>query len=495
MDANNTFQIPLCRNEVSRAHSALTGTVIRLAECMGLHRDPTKYTGSLIEIHIRRLIWYQICFLDLRTCEATGPRPQIRHDDYDTQFPCNIDDEELDRAENGARGVDVTTDRKHFTDMTITRMRFECYEMHRFLWSERPKLEQKRANGERRVTLIALLSRVQAFKAAMEKTYLPMMNRSIPLHALASEIYGIISDRLYILLLQRYLSSDRSKMPGRLRQIVLSSAVTIIEHSMVIEQQPALSTWSWYVGALHQYHSALLLLNELYASHNEPEVEARVWKCMDFAFGSTTEGTYMEKTRFVLEDLIAKIEIYMSLKRLRAPTNMPHAGPRTHTPGYQARQQEERERSGSLQSAMSGSVPSPLDTSNHTVSQQMSSPQQQSLYHRQTPHPTALSFPGAMPSVDWGTIDLPASASTFPQPQSASAPYSFSELPSPMAAGGLGPASRLHGHDQQYGSDANSPAAAIYGGMRQGTSSSSPMDMDALNEIDWVSGVQPVRAA
>ncbi|KAF2827347.1 hypothetical protein CC86DRAFT_348722 [Ophiobolus disseminans] len=484
------YLIPLCRHEVSRAHSALTGTVIRLAECMGLHRDPTKYTNSPIEIQVRRLIWYQICFLDLRTCEGTGPRPQIRYDDYDTQFPLNIDDEDLDRAEHGVRGIDVRTNRKNFTDMTITRMRFECYEMHRFLWNERPKLEQKDANGERKVTLISLLSRVHAFKAAMEKTYLPMLNRSVPLHALASEFYGIVSDRLYILLLQRYLSSDRSKMPGRLRQIVLSSAVTIIEHSMVIEQQPALSTWSWYVGALHQYHTALLLLNELYASHNEPEVEARVWKCMDFAFGINSEWSYIEKTRFILEDLIGKIDIYTSLKRLRAPTNMPHAGPRTHTPGFQARQQEERERSGSLQSARSGSATSPLGLSNIAPAQQMSPPKQPPMHHRQqipqipqTPSTSINTFPGAMPNVDWGTIELPHSASAFPPPQPPQTPYSFTDLPTTTPASGLGPTTHLHYPDQQQGSDASSPSAAIYGGMRQGTASSSPMDV--LNEIDW----------
>jgi len=443
---------------------------------MGLHRDPTNYTNSPVEIQIRRLIWYQICFLDLRTCEATGPRPQIRYDDYDTQFPLNIDDEDLDHAEHGARNIDTKKDRNYFTDTTITRMRFECYEMHRFLWAERPKLEQKDANGVRKVTLVSLLSRVQHFKAAMEKTYLPMLKKGEPLHALASEIYGIVTDRLFILLLQKYLSSDRAKMPVRLRQIVLSSAVTVLEHSMVIEQQPALSFWSWYTGALHQYHSSLLLLNELYAGHNEPEVEARVWKCLDWAFGLTFEGSYTEKTRFVLEQLIGKIELYNSLKRVRAPTNMPHAGPRTHTPGFQARQREERERSGSLQS-------SGQDTGGSPDNQQMSPPQASPTPYQQTPAPAIFTFPGAMPTVDWGSIELPASASTFPQPQSSPAPYSFNAYAPPVPTAGSGPATML----QRQSSDTISPAAAIYGGMKTGTAGSSPMD--ALNDIDWVSEV------
>ena len=88
---------------------------------MGLHRDPTAYSTSPVEIQIRRLVWYQICFLDLRTSEATGPRPQIRLEDYDTQRPLNIDDIDLDRAQHGDTSVDVTQDRKHFTDMASLR--------------------------------------------------------------------------------------------------------------------------------------------------------------------------------------------------------------------------------------------------------------------------------------------------------------------------------------------------------------------------------------
>ena len=71
-------KIPLCRAEVSRAHSVLVGAAIRMAECMGLHRDGETYGMNPLETQVRRLIWYQLCFLDIRTCEAQGPRPTIR---------------------------------------------------------------------------------------------------------------------------------------------------------------------------------------------------------------------------------------------------------------------------------------------------------------------------------------------------------------------------------------------------------------------------------
>lgn len=456
---------------------------------MGLHRDPTTYSASPIEIHVRRLLWYQICFLDLRTCEATGPRPQIRPDDYDTRFPLNIDDLDLDRAENGATCVDVTKDRTHFTDMTITRMRFECYEMHRVLWIERPKLGRKRADGQRKVTITSLLNRIQFFKAAMEKTYVPMLKKSVPLHALATEIYGILSDRLYIQLMQNYLSSDRVKMPDRLRQVTMSVSVMILERSMTIEQEPALSTWSWYVGALHQYHVAILLLNELYAGPCEAALEKRVWTCLDYAFELPSGMPNLEKLRMVLQDLAGKTHAYARMKRLRAPNNMPHIGDQTHTSGSQAKQQGvpgERERSGSLQSTGSSVCTYPFGASGGSIAQQ--SPSQQPPQYRprqQSQTHSVIPFSGAVPNVDWGTTNLTMPVSTFQQPLSGSESYNYSELSQLIPVRGLMPMNVMASPNHRHGSKESSPGAAIYGSGAGGTASSSPMDV--LNDIDWVS--------
>lgn len=119
MQAFVMYLIPLVRAEVSRAHSALVGSAIRLAECMGLHRDGSHYGMTPVEVHVRRMIWHQLCFLDMRTCEATGPRPQIRKDDYDTHFPLNVDDTDLLAANP------PTEDHPYWTDMTLARIRME----------------------------------------------------------------------------------------------------------------------------------------------------------------------------------------------------------------------------------------------------------------------------------------------------------------------------------------------------------------------------------
>lgn len=72
------YLIAICRAQLSKDHIALLGVTIGIAETMGLHRDPTLYSFDVIETHARRLLWHQLCFLDLRACEAHRPRPQIR---------------------------------------------------------------------------------------------------------------------------------------------------------------------------------------------------------------------------------------------------------------------------------------------------------------------------------------------------------------------------------------------------------------------------------
>lgn len=436
---------------------------------MGLHRDPTTYSTSPVEIQVRRLIWYQICFLDLRTCEAVGPRPQIRLDDYDTRFPMNIDDVDLDRAERGESGTDVSKDRSHFTDMTISLMRFEGYEMHRFLWSERPKLDRKRADGKSEVTITSLLSRVQSFQAAMEKKYLPMLSKTELLHVLASELYGIVSNRLYISILQKYITSTRCRMPERLRQLTLSAATMILEHGMAIEQHPALSSWSWIVGALHQHHCALLLVNEIYISNPEPAMEQRIWRCLDYSFNLPNGLSNVEKTRMVLEELVGKTKMYSDLKRVRVPTNMPQAGlePRQRV------QREEGGRNGSTQSNTSTAGPLSHSLSGNSDVQNLAQPlpsPPQSSQVQSTLVPRLNTFPGAIPTVDWGTIDIPATVSVS----------AYDSIP------GNSPRNLMPNTAQQGESSNSSPNSTMYeGGMAAGLNSNTAMD--AINDIDWVS--------
>jgi hypothetical protein len=205
---------------------------------MGLHRDGSHYGLSPVEVHTRRIVWYQLCFLDIRTCESTGPRPQIRRDDFDTKFPLNVNDEDLESANP------PTVDSDHWTDMTLCRLRFEINEMHRFIWMERPRLEKKKTS------LTAVLGKVQQFITAADERFLPMFDKNKPIHNMALITYKLLTLRMHIMILHRYSSNHARKMPERLRKILLTSGVQQVECAIMVETAPSLKPWSWYCGTL-----------------------------------------------------------------------------------------------------------------------------------------------------------------------------------------------------------------------------------------------------
>ena len=195
------------------------------------------------------MVWYQLCFLDVRTCEATGPRPQIHQDYFDTKFPLNVDDADLEGPEP------PTVDANRWTDMTFTLIRFEANEMHRHLWFERPRLEKKK------VTLTSVLGKVQKFFNVSETKYFPWMDRQKPMHFMAFLTYKLLTLRMHVMLLHRYNSHPTRPMPDRLRKILLSSGTQQVECAVLVETNPALRPWSWYCGKLaHTYLTTNSLL-------------------------------------------------------------------------------------------------------------------------------------------------------------------------------------------------------------------------------------------
>lgn len=303
------YMLPLCRNEISRGHSAMVGAAIRLAQCMGLHRDGSFYGLSAVDTHVRRLIWYQLCFLDIRTCEVTGPRPQIRRDEYDTKIPLNVNDEDL------MGSVQPTTDSNTWTDMTLTKMKIECYDLVRQLWDDMQRIDQKKT------TLTATLGKIQRFRASTGAKYAALTQGNNPLQLLTRHIYRALSNRCFVLLLQRYALSTVHPMPDRLRQILIEAAVCAVEAGMAMDTQHELRSWSWYRGALAQYTACLLLLFDIYKRPDIKEA-SRVWNCIDYVFELQPQVPRQQKAEGAIMELRDRLNVYNTLRKVKVSPGM-----------------------------------------------------------------------------------------------------------------------------------------------------------------------------
>lgn len=287
-----------------------------MAECMGLHRDGETYGMNPLETHVRRLVWHQLCFLDIRTCEAQGPRPTIRRDEFDTKLPLNVDDIDLHATGKPPAGAD------RWTDATFSLIRFEINEMMRTIWIDRPRIER------RKISLTAVLSKIETFRKNMAARYDHLMDDRIPVQKCAKLVKALLLSRLHIMVLHQYHNSVVAPMPDRLRNIMLASGTTTIETAVALETLPELRNWSWYGGALQQYHTAFLLLMEVYVYPQRKEAD-RIWHCLDYIFECNPTEERRLKGKKILSELQQKTAVYQSMRGMRAPVVMnKHVGQR-----------------------------------------------------------------------------------------------------------------------------------------------------------------------
>ncbi|GAB7337489.1 hypothetical protein MBLNU457_g2818t2 [Dothideomycetes sp. NU457] len=305
------YLVPLCRAEISRAHSVLVGTAIRLAECMGLHRDGSFYGFSAVEVHIRRLIWHELHYLDIRTCEAVGPKPQIRPDEYDTKFPANVNEQDLTNASA------QVADAPYFTDCTVVRIRAECTGALSQIWQDISKIDQKK------LKIAVVLAKIQKFKREMEAKWLPMLKGTDLRQVLAVHIYRIISSRLVIMLLHRYTDSAGSAgmMPDRLNNLLLEASLAVVEFAISLETRPETANWAWYRGSLHQYHSTLLQCVQVLKYPNCAEA-VRIWRCLDYVFEIPPSLTSDQKISCIIGVLKDRLGVYQSMRKARVSKAM-----------------------------------------------------------------------------------------------------------------------------------------------------------------------------
>ncbi|KAL5614883.1 uncharacterized protein BROUX77_000720 [Berkeleyomyces rouxiae] len=295
------YLLAIVRTEISRAHSISIGTALRIAECMGLGKDGEYFNLTPMEIQLRRLVWYQLCFMDIRTSEAQGPRPYLRRDDFNTKLPVNIENEYLANADVMPKSTE------RWTPMTLSLIRFEINEVARAIWADRQKPETRRA------TITEMLSRVDEFWKQIVSKYDHLMDLSIPSQKYTRLAYHLQMYRLYVLVLMRYNTHHSIGLPAKLNSVLVRACIMICELTMQLDTDEMFAEWKWYFGAYTQYQPALVLAREIYDNPNSSEAD-RIWVCLDHCFVTSPSDSRERKIELIMSGIVTKLHIYRTLR-------------------------------------------------------------------------------------------------------------------------------------------------------------------------------------
>ncbi|KKY34543.1 putative fungal specific transcription factor domain-containing protein [Diaporthe ampelina] len=228
-----------------------------------------------------------------------GPKPAIRREDYDTWLPHNCEEDQLTSSTRQPCVADS------WTTTLFPLIRFEVNEMMRIVWADRRKLEA------RKITLTQVLTKIENFRKRMFENYNHLLDERAPIQRYAKLVMHLLMYRLHVMVLHPYYANTSSPMPQRLRSVLITSGITIIEIAIQLDTTPAFHLWRWYSGAYQQYQASLILATEMFYHPNHREA-SRIWACLDYVFSLDHDMTNEEKGKQVLSEIMTKMGVYTS---------------------------------------------------------------------------------------------------------------------------------------------------------------------------------------
>jgi hypothetical protein len=119
----------------------------------------------------------------------------------------------------------------------------------------------------------------------------------------------------------------------RLRQIALERGSEVLENAIKLKTAPDLKAWAWYARLYQEFHTAFLLLVEIFQFPMRKQAD-HIWHCLDYVYetNTTPDGLVLSqqdiirdqhrKARFILGNLVHRIAAYHKKRKIRIPVSM-----------------------------------------------------------------------------------------------------------------------------------------------------------------------------
>ena len=266
------------RSDITRYVWTLTGLVLRLALSLGLHRDGQKFGLSPFETEMRRRLWWQIVALDTRASEDHGTDPSINESLYDTKFPLNIDDEDLNPDMK-----DSPQEHDGWTEETFDLIRCTVTtSVRRFNWA--PAGPGPCRKKEATITLEDKEKLIEELHQYIENKYLKLCDLTVPLQWVCATVTRLIMAKFWLIIHHPFQREDRGEfMPQEVKDRMFLTSLEVIEFSYLLETERATAKWGWLFRTYIQWHAVAYVLSQLTIRTSGPQVD-KAWSIIELVF-------------------------------------------------------------------------------------------------------------------------------------------------------------------------------------------------------------------
>ena len=255
----------------------LTGLLIRLAQALGIHRDGARFGISPYQTEMRRRLWWQICTLDVRASEDHGSDPSISDQTFDTNFPLNINDEDIDSSMK-----ETPKERDGWSEMTFDLIRFTVSTtVRRLSYAPVAGPCQKKSAG---LTLEDKEHLIEELHQYLENHYLKYCDMNVPLHWVAATVARLVMAKMWLIVHHPLKREDGGAgLPQETQDRLFMTSIEVVKFSRLLETEKSTLKWGWLFRTYVQWHAVAFVLAQLCHRTKGPEAE-HGWEVVDSVF-------------------------------------------------------------------------------------------------------------------------------------------------------------------------------------------------------------------
>ncbi|KIV92694.1 hypothetical protein PV10_03966 [Exophiala mesophila] len=253
---------------------SLVGLLHRLATKLGLHRDPATLGLPPFMAEMRRRLWWHICILDVRTAEDNDMDPLICEHNFDTKYPSNANDSDLDLDMTNPLG-----ENHNRTEMLFCFTRFDIsYAARKVVFSQKFTVD----NGYAILNLAEKTSFIDALLKELDDKHLKYCDKKIPICFLTLTASRLILAKMK-LTIHRPSRNNSSTLTEEQKEDLVNSSIDIIEYAHDLRSNDKYSRWVWLFQQYVEWDAVAFLLHSLGVSRR-PSHDGRAWAAIDGFF-------------------------------------------------------------------------------------------------------------------------------------------------------------------------------------------------------------------